>query len=148
MRVFKGKIDDDFLNLLPDRIGFVEKMQIKDTVDLTKESLSDLQVRVCHKADLKRMDKFWFINKIRNGIAHQNVESLNCERKWVGVRLSNKPAKNTKDFEIIFTIEQLRGFALELSQLYLEQTGQLRREEEQLEFGLSDGTTELSDLDR
>ncbi len=119
LKVFKGKIDDDFLALVPDKIGFVEEIQVNNSFDLTDKCVTKLNARVGHKNDLKRKDKFWLLNKIRNGIAHQNIEGVNEEKKWVGVRLWNKPNAKMKDFEIVFTIEELRKLATELSNKYL-----------------------------
>ena len=98
LKVFKGKIDDDFLSLLPDKIGFVEKIEV---LDLTSGNLTQLNGKIGHKNDLKKKDKFWLINKIRNGSAHQNLEAINEDDKWIGGRLWNTNA-SIKDFEIIF----------------------------------------------
>ncbi len=123
-KVFKDEIDDGFLDLVPDRVGFVEEIQVADDFDLTEKCVTELNALVGHRNDLKGKDKFWFLNRIRNGIAHQNIKGVNENEKWVGVRLSNKPNAKMKDFEIVFTIEELRNFALEISKRYLsEKTG-------------------------
>lgn len=117
-KVFKGNIDTDFLTLIPDKIGFVERRQVDD--DLTNPDLTELNVKVGHKYDLKKKSKLWLINKIRNGIAHQNIEGINANDKWTGVRLWNSNNDSRKDFEIIFVIEELKRFAIALSDKYLE----------------------------
>ena len=124
LNVFKGKIDNDFLGLVPKKIGFVEGIQVDDNFDLTLKSVTELNAPIGHRDDLKRKDKFWFLNKIRNGIAHQNIAGINKGKKWVGVRLWNKPNAKMKDFEIIFTIKQLRKFAIEISKKYLSEKTQ------------------------
>lgn len=72
------------------------------------------------KAIIRRKNKFWLIKKIRNGIAHQNIKGINENDKWIGVRLWNNTNTFKKDFEIIFTIEELKSLAIALSDKYLE----------------------------
>lgn len=117
-KVFKDNIDNDFITLVPDKIGFVKRNRVD--VDLTHVDLTELNVKVGHKEDLKRKNKFWLIKKIRNGIAHQNIEGINENDKWIGVRLWNNTNTFKKDFEIIFTIEELKSFAIALSDKYLD----------------------------
>ena len=117
-KVFKGNSDTGFLTVIPEKIGFVENDQA-DT-DLTNTELTELNVKVGHKNDLKRKSKLWLINKLRNGIAHQNIEGVNENDKWVGVRLWNTNNESKKDFEIIFMIEELKSLAIALSDKYLE----------------------------
>ena len=117
-KVFKDNIDNEFLALIPDKIGFVESNRVDD--DLTSTDLTELNVKVGHRNALKGKSQLWFINNIRNGIAHQNIEGINENDKWVGVRLWNTNASK-RDFEIIFTIEQLKQLAIVLSEKYLAQ---------------------------
>ena len=117
LKVFKGKIDDNFICLVPKKIGFVKEIQ----EDLTDMSVTKLNVQVGHWDDLKREDKFWFLNKIRNAIAHQNIKGMNENEKWVGVSLYNETNSKIKDFEITFTIEELRTFATKISEKYLNE---------------------------
>ena len=130
LEVFKGKIDDHFLALIPKKIAFVEKESpVDNSTDLIHKSVTKLDVQVEHLEDLKVKDKFWLLNKIRNGITHQHINAVNEDKKWVGVRLWNEPTSNMKDFEIIFTIEQLRRFAIEISQKYLSEKNQQQSEQ-------------------
>lgn len=117
-KVFKSTIDNDFLALIPDKIGFIKKNQSE--TDLTENTLPHLCVHVGHKNDLIGISQLWLINKIRNGIAHQNIEGVNENNIWVGIRLWNTN-DSKKDFEIIFTIEELKNFALALSTKYLNE---------------------------
>jgi hypothetical protein len=55
--------------------------------------------------------KDWFLKKIRNGIAHQNMTAKNENEKWIGVRIWNEHY-GLVDFEIEFTIEELKEFAI------------------------------------
>lgn len=116
-KVFKDNIDSDFLTLIPDKVGFVESNRVDD--DLTNTNLTELNVKVGHKNDLKGKSQLWFINKIRNGIAHQNIKGINEGKKWIGVLLWNTNNASKKDFEIIFTIEELKDLAIALSKKYL-----------------------------
>ena len=114
--VLKGNIDDDFLSLIPEKIGFMDSKKIKD--DLTNSDLTQISINVQHKDNLTSKDKFWFVNKIRNAIAHQNIYGINENQKWVGVRLWNMN-NDKKDFEVIFQIDELKNFALKLAEMYL-----------------------------
>lgn len=118
---FIDNIDDHFLTFVPAKVGFVDSKPVSESYDLTKMNMTESNVSVSHKDDLKKKPKFWLLNKIRNGIAHQNIDGVNHGEKWVGVRLWNRPnkSKRTKNFEIVFTIKQLRKFAIEVSNKYL-----------------------------
>jgi HEPN pEK499 p136 len=115
--VFKGRIDQDFLSFIPEKIGFAQK-NIESSVDLTETERSQFAISVGHKPELLTKDKLWFINKIRNGIAHQNIEAINQEKTWIGIRLWNE-YQSKRDFEIIFTMEELKNFAISLADKYL-----------------------------
>jgi len=114
-KVFKNNIDDCFLALIPDKLGFIVNKKVE--TDLISEQNATLTVSIGHKKDLKGRSQLWFINKIRNCIAHQNIEAINDDGKWVGVRLWNTK-NSTKDFEIIFTVKELKSFATTLSERY------------------------------
>ncbi len=124
-KVLDGEIDDKFLALIPKKIGFVNE---KDGVDedlglINKKTVAELNIHVCHWDELSRKKKSWLLSKIRNGIAHLNIEWENDNEKIKAIKLWNKPfgPKNAKkkDFEIIFEIEKLRKFAIGLSTKYL-----------------------------
>lgn len=114
--IFRGRIDDSLLELIPERIGFIKEY---DAADITDVSLTKLQVTIGHKNDLKEKDKLWFFKKIRNSIAHQNIERINEDRKWIGVRLWNENSSK-KDFEIVFTVEEMKRLAVYLADRYLK----------------------------
>jgi hypothetical protein len=118
-RIFQGNIDDSFLKLIPEKIGFIEKSQYKN--DLTNKDLTTLDLLVRHKNDLKMKKKLWFINKIRNCIAHQNISGVNENGQWIGVRLWNENS-SMKDFEIILTVEETKNLAIALANEYLKNT--------------------------
>jgi len=66
-----------------------------------------------HNLSLKKL-----IRKIRNGIAHKNIEAVNDLEHWTGVRIWNNK-DNMKDFEIEFTIGELKLFSTEVARNYL-----------------------------
>ncbi len=115
---FKGDIDDDFISLIPDNVGFIiNKLHSKSLVD---KRVKKINSKIGHKSDLSSFSKLWFINKLRNGIAHQHIEPINKYGKWVGVKLWNE-YKNERDFEIHLTIKQLRALALKIADIYLRE---------------------------
>lgn len=115
----KGNIDDKFLELFPDKIGFLKKKSEEYYLSDTEKSSIDFEVG--HRTDLKIMPKRWLLKKIRNGIAHLNIEWENDGGKCKTIRLWNEAASKVKDFEITFEIEQLKDFAIELSKKYLSE---------------------------
>jgi hypothetical protein len=115
-RVIKKTIDESFLDIIPSKIGFINSKEVQQ--DFTDTDLTKLFLNVEHKEELIGKDKLWFINKIRNGIAHQNIYGINEDKLWVGVRLWNEN-NGTKDFEIVFTIKELKRLAIKLAEEYL-----------------------------
>lgn len=110
---FKGDIDDKFLELFPDKIGFLKKKSEEYYLSDTEKSSIDFEVG--HKTDLKKMPKRWLLKKIRNGITHLNIEWENDRGKCKDIRLWNEPRPEVRDFEIVFTIDELKKLAIELS---------------------------------
>lgn len=114
-------IDNEFINYLPDAFGFTSN-PITD-IDLTDLNSTQILFQIYHKNDLISQEKTkkWFISKLRNGIAHNNIEAINTEGKWTGLRLWNSNWNKVKDFEIIFTAEELKSLAIKISADYLTQ---------------------------
>ncbi|MDX9694537.1 MAG: HEPN family nuclease [Bacteroidales bacterium] len=115
--ILKGNIDEQFLSLIPNKIGFLNSRDISE--NLTSQDLTQISLNVHHKDNLSKKDKYWFVNKIRNSIAHQNIEGINENGIWVGVRMWNS-YNNKKDFEIVFQVDELKKFASELASLFIE----------------------------
>jgi len=61
----------------------------------------------------------WFLNKLRNGIAHQHIEAINTEGKWIGVKLWNENDKTGIDFIIEFSVLSLKKLTLCIADIYL-----------------------------
>ncbi len=60
------------------------------------------------------------LRKIRNGLAHQNIEPINENNKFVGIKIFNKYFDKL-DLDIEFTREELYNFAIYISNKYLEE---------------------------
>jgi hypothetical protein len=112
----RGNIDDDFIKFIPENIGFIIAKNINE--DLTNFDLIEINVKVGHKLNLIGRDKFWLLSKIRNCIAHQNIFGINENGQWIGVRLWNMN-NSKKDFEIVFTIDELKSYAIELASKFI-----------------------------
>lgn len=115
--IFSNKIDVKFLALIPEKIGFITSYT--NINKLMNVNLKQRSVGIGHKHELKTKTKIWFINKIRNAIAHQNISAVNKDGNWVGVILHNK-YNNIVDFEIEFSVKQLKRFTKELGKEYLD----------------------------
>lgn len=117
-KTFKGKIDDDFLLNLPDKIGFI--INNSNDNEISNTNLFEINTKIGHKDDLKTRTKLWFINILRNCIAHQNIQAINDDTKWVGLKLFNTNNSDVKDFEIIFTIQELKDLSIKIAEEYLK----------------------------
>jgi len=114
---FGDLIDEEFLSYIPQKIGYINSKNI--AADLTNMDLTEIGFNVQHKENLVSKSKYWLINKLRNGIAHQNIEEVNNDLNWVGVRISNLHF-GKKDFEIIFQIEELKQFSIYIANKFIE----------------------------
>lgn len=63
-----------------------------------------------------------FLKKIRNGIAHQNIEPKNIEGKWVGITIKDINKNNHIELDIYFDIVNFKKFVLLISNEYLNET--------------------------
>jgi hypothetical protein len=75
------------------------------------------------KRELINKDKLEFIANVRHGIAHQHIEAKNADNEdnettWSGVIIRNNYRNN--NFEIQFTVNELRDFAINLAKKYYE----------------------------
>jgi hypothetical protein len=127
---FSGNIDAGFVEKIPKTVWYLHKGKNSDCgnlqeADSTKpffiSEISDFAVK--SKGDLitdVKYTKNQFLKKLRNAIAHQNVKSRNEDGKWVGVRMWNETKSNLVDFEIEFTIAELKNFAIYIANIYIE----------------------------
>jgi hypothetical protein len=60
-----------------------------------------------------------FIRKLRNGIAHQNIEPINRNNHFVGVKIWNVNQQNIIDCEVKFDRHTLHEFASFIADQYL-----------------------------
>ncbi len=110
----KNMEDFDFFDLIPEKIAFFEGSFFEMNENGTPE------YNCKRKEDFKKMMMSWFLVKLRNSIAHQNIKALNRDGKWVEVKMWNIKMDGGKDFEIIFEIEQLKNFVIKISEQYIE----------------------------
>lgn len=117
---FQEKIDDSFIkHLIPENIKLLAtpQLELNEAFDTPKNfSLSK-------RAFLVQQDKSWFINKIRNSIAHQNIQPMpGKDKKWDAVKIWNKRGgkTGTKDFEVILSIQHFKEIALYIATEYLK----------------------------
>jgi len=115
-KIFSVNIDESFLEAIPEKIGFRTKKE--NTNKLI--GVQTISIPTGNKNNLTQLKKSWFINKLRNGIAHQNIEAINENQKWVGIRLWNNNNSNEIDFEIEFTIEELKKIGIKIASEFLE----------------------------
>lgn len=62
-----------------------------------------------------------FLQKIRNGLAHQNIQTINDNGSFTGVIIKNFYFEK-QDLEVTFTQKQLHDFALFIADQYLSAT--------------------------
>jgi len=79
----------------------------------------DLKIPLNGYSQARNLKLSALLKKIRNGIAHQNMEPINNKGKWVGVKIWNDN-QGMKDFEIQFSIDELKEFSLFLAKRYIE----------------------------
>jgi hypothetical protein len=73
--------------------------------------------------DLALEEYQWFLQKIRNAIAHQHIEPDNNNGEWVGVKMWDE-RDNIMNFEIKLTNSRLKELALNIANDYLNQEQQ------------------------
>jgi hypothetical protein len=115
--IFNKKIDDDFIEkIIPQDIQITENITIE-----FKQGMDDkIERNITKKEFLISKEQIWFIEKIRNGIAHQNIEpNPNGGEIWTHIRIYNK-RNNKIDFGVTLSIDQLKKLALSIADTYLE----------------------------
>lgn len=110
------------LAIIPENLTFFNRNDAINRVTLHNQSIS---WEVLGKTSLSTIltkpnyNIGWFLEKIRNAIAHQHIEAINTDGKWTGILLWNEPQTGVKDFMIEFSVAGLREFALHIAGLYL-----------------------------
>lgn len=62
------------------------------------------------------------LKKVRNGLAHQNIEPVNKNGKFIGVIIRNYPPNDHQpDLEVQFSQQELKDFALFIANEYLKE---------------------------
>jgi hypothetical protein len=106
------------LNNIP-KIGFLDK-EASNTSTQELINRNEITITIKHKECLAKKGGQWFLTKLRNAIAHQNIEPINEEGKWTGVKMWNKTNGGIKDFEIELTNDELKELALNIAERYLD----------------------------
>lgn len=116
----KKNINTDLTVLIPEQIAFTKKPQVSSLIE-AKGSL--LSYQILGKDDLKEKTVQWLVNKLRNSIAHQNIEAIdiNNNGKWTGIKMWNQPVTGSeeRDFEVIFTTNQLREVSIYFADTFI-----------------------------
>ena len=86
-----------------------------------------LKIKVNEEA--KNLSFKSFLNKMRNGIAHQNIMPINRDRIWHGIRIWNINGNGIKDFEVEFKISELKKFAISLAKKYVIEYNKIENKE-------------------
>ncbi len=104
-QLITGNVDDELLNLFPDKVELV---------------LGNQPLSVHPKVILKTRSKLSILKKIRNAIAHQHVEPHNKNDNWVGVTIWNEPQPGIINFRIELNTAQLNNLATFIANHYLQ----------------------------
>ncbi|WP_396169463.1 HEPN family nuclease [Flavobacterium sp.] len=67
-----------------------------------------------YNSDLKNL-----LNRIRNGIAHQRIETISENGKWLGVIIEDYDLQNNLGLHLELTTAELKRFALFIANSYL-----------------------------
>lgn len=103
--LIQGNVDNEMLNSFP------ENVELKIGNQILQEYPKEV---------LRARGKLSILKKIRNSIAHQNVEPINENDIWVGVSLWNIHPRYGMDFRIKLTTAQLYSLANYITQQYLQ----------------------------
>lgn len=114
--IFPGKIDQSFSHYIPDKIGYIIQGNPDKNINLLSDNSIDIPI--LHKGDFNKVNKTQFIKLIRNGIAHQNIEGINDKGKWKGIRIWNLTRYETKNFEVVFTTDEIKQLSLYIADQY------------------------------
>jgi hypothetical protein len=104
-KLMPGKVDDGLLAELPHRVK----------IKRGKNGLQEVD-----KDFLKSLNKLELLQKIRNGIAHQNITGLNENGIWAGIKLWNIDKAGDVNFEMRLSTEQLYNLATYISRHYFK----------------------------
>ncbi len=78
----------------------------------------DVKISDCQQT--KDMTLRELLSKIRNGVSHQNIEPINADKEWKGVRIWNIN-RELKDFEVKFEVSELKCFSIFIAETYLKE---------------------------
>ena len=116
----KNNINEEFLKYIPEKVGFIinGRKALEHAQDLTNMDNTKIESKIGHKKELSDEAILFLITKLRNGIAHQHIKVVENNKQWTGVKIWNM-YNEIKDFEIEFTIEELKNLAIKIAEIYL-----------------------------
>ncbi len=114
-KYFDQKINDELLAKIPNKVGYLVNNSEYNLLGIE----SSISFEIGKRENLSAQTASWLLGKIRNGIAHQNIEAINSNGKWNGVKIWNHDKQKRKDFEIEFTNFELKDFTLFISLQYI-----------------------------
>ena len=133
-RFFEKRICDvEIIEFIPEKVAQIDFSQTfrKYVSEVNKKSLIgqlhekfnvETAIEIQKYKLVKNLTLHKFLKKIRNGVAHQNISPTNQKGEWKGLRIWNHNSYGIKDFEVEFTINQLKDFAIFIGEKYLEET--------------------------
>lgn len=121
----KDKIPDKIKAIRGNEIINSYKEQFNAIGFLKNEGETEIEigksiVKFMTASEIRNQDFKWLLNKIRNGIAHQNIMPTSESENWNGIRIWNYNSNGLKDFAIQFDVDELKDFSLEVANRYLE----------------------------
>jgi hypothetical protein len=131
MKLFNKNIDDEFADKIPKTVWYLDNNRDRKNHETLQRENKDKPYFIVQSSDFEIKSKGdlivnteyikqQFFSKLRNAIAHQNVMARNEDNKWVGVRMWNETKSIIVDFEIEFTIDELRDFASYIAGIYVK----------------------------
>ena len=115
--IFNKNINQEFLEYIPDNI---EYFKAKDDFEKVSNRLKvkRYNIELKGKNSIQEKTQLWYLEKIRNSIAHININPINRDKKWASVELFNEHSYG-KDFSVEYSNEDLKKFAVYIAKRYL-----------------------------
>jgi len=117
------------LIILPNEMLEHSDNAVWDVPIMEIEELNYLRIRKFEPIHRKRNDEVDYypktlkilLKKVRNGLAHQNIEPVNTDGLFTGIKIMNffNGVKRDLDLEIEFNRKELESFALFIAKEYL-----------------------------
>jgi len=103
-----------YLNYNKGMTKLKDQLSKHNLLDLIGNLTIDFDISDC--SDMRLIE---FLNKIRNGIAHQHIEPIDHNGQWEGIKFWNIKDK-VNNFDTIFTVEELKDLSIFIAEKYLQ----------------------------